>query len=113
MRAAFPGENVWPARPGAGAGRQRAGFLPARIIALSMLGGLGFSAYAAANHFMDAYVHDRNRRQRIPWTSVNWEGWQLETEQTIRGQAVTSISELLIAPAEGVELLRRCCLCGT
>lgn len=72
-----------------------------------MLGGLGFSAYAAANHFMDAFVHDRNRRQRIPWTSVNWDGWQLEADQTIRGQAGASISELLIAPAEGVELLRR------
>ncbi|BFH67908.1 hypothetical protein J27TS7_37260 [Paenibacillus dendritiformis] len=72
-----------------------------------MLGGLGFSAYAAANHFMDAFVHDRNRRQPVPWTSVNWEGWQLEADQTIRGQAGTSISELLIAPAEGVELLRR------
>ncbi|BFH14940.1 non-ribosomal peptide synthetase [Paenibacillus melissococcoides] len=72
-----------------------------------MLGGLGFSAYAAANHFMDAFVHDRNRRQPVPWTSVNWDGWQLETDQTIRGQAGASISELLIAPAEGVELLRR------
>ncbi|CAH8769907.1 non-ribosomal peptide synthetase/type I polyketide synthase [Paenibacillus dendritiformis] len=72
-----------------------------------MLGGLGFSAYAAANHFMDAFVHDRNRRQPVPWTSVNWDGWQLEADQTIRGQAGTSISELLIAPAEGVELLRR------
>ncbi|MCY9513728.1 hybrid non-ribosomal peptide synthetase/type I polyketide synthase [Paenibacillus apiarius] len=72
-----------------------------------MLGGLGFSAYAAANHFMDAYVHDRNRRQRVPWRSVNWDGWQLEAEQTIRGQTGASISDLLIAPAEGVELLRR------
>ncbi|MCE5167973.1 amino acid adenylation domain-containing protein [Paenibacillus profundus] len=72
-----------------------------------MLGGLGFSAYAAANHFLDAYVHDHNRRQRVPWTSVNWDGWQLEAEQKIHGQAGASISDLLIAPAEGVELLRR------
>ncbi len=72
-----------------------------------MLGGLGFTAYAAANHFMDAYVHDRNRRRRTAWTSVNWDGWQLEQEQTIHGQAGTSISELLIAPEEGTELLKR------
>uniref|UniRef100_UPI00403E5477 amino acid adenylation domain-containing protein n=1 Tax=Paenibacillus sp. FSL K6-1330 TaxID=2975292 RepID=UPI00403E5477 len=72
-----------------------------------MLGGLGFTAYSAANHFMDAYVHDRNRRLSTAWTSVNWDGWQLEKEQTIHGQAGASISELLIAPEEGIELLRR------
>ncbi|WP_413003710.1 amino acid adenylation domain-containing protein [Paenibacillus sp. 1P03SA] len=72
-----------------------------------MLGGLGFTAYSAANHFMDAYVHVRNRRMPAAWTSINWDGWQLEKEQTIHGQAGTSISELLIAPEEGTELLRR------
>ncbi|WP_110934011.1 non-ribosomal peptide synthetase/type I polyketide synthase [Paenibacillus bouchesdurhonensis] len=74
-----------------------------------MLGGLGFVAYSAANHFMDAYVHDYNRRSRVPWTCINWDGWQLQEEQTIRGQAGNraSISELLIVPEEGVELFRR------
>ena len=72
-----------------------------------ILGGLGFFAYSAANHFLDAFVHDHNRRNRVPWISVNWDGWQLEEDQKIHGQAGASISDLLIAPAEGVELLQR------
>ncbi|UHA75790.1 amino acid adenylation domain-containing protein [Paenibacillus sp. 481] len=72
-----------------------------------ILGGLGFFIYSAANHFLDSFVHEHNRRHRVPWTSVNWDGWQLEEDQKIRGQAGASISDLLIAPAEGVELLQR------
>ncbi|AZK48524.1 non-ribosomal peptide synthetase/type I polyketide synthase [Paenibacillus lentus] len=79
-----------------------------------MLGGLGFVAYAAANHFMDAFVHDYNRRSRVPWTCINWDGWQLQEEQTIRGQSGNraSISDLLIVPEEGVELFRRLLTAG-
>jgi acyl transferase domain-containing protein len=43
----------------------------------TVLGGLGLGAYAAANHFMDAFAHDRNRRHRRPWLVVDWDGWNL------------------------------------
>ncbi|WP_036141304.1 hybrid non-ribosomal peptide synthetase/type I polyketide synthase [Luteibacter sp. 9135] len=41
----------------------------------AVLGGLGFGAYAAANAFADAFVHDRHSRGDERWLSVNWDGW--------------------------------------
>ena len=54
----------------------------------SILGGLGFCAYAAANSFLDAFARDQSRRGRCSWMSVNWDGWQLGTESTDRGQGI-------------------------
>jgi phthiocerol/phenolphthiocerol synthesis type-I polyketide synthase E len=42
----------------------------------TVLGGLGFAAYAAANHALDAFARARHREGK-PWTSVCWDGWQL------------------------------------
>src|SRR5215472_7739781 len=40
----------------------------------TVLGGLGYGAYAAANAYMDSYAQVRGR----PWLSVNWDGWRWE-----------------------------------
>ncbi len=45
-----------------------------------VLGGLGLSAYAAANVFMDAFAYTQNRIQTIPWLSVNWDAWLIEQD---------------------------------
>jgi acyl transferase domain-containing protein len=42
----------------------------------TILGGLGFAAYSAANHFMDAFVLRHNRKNENHWTVINWDGWQ-------------------------------------
>lgn len=69
----------------------------------SVLGGLGFVAYAAANIFMDAYADARNARGRAVWTSVNWDGWQLS-----EGEADGSeLAALAMLPAEGAEAFER------
>jgi len=61
----------------------------------SILGGLGFAAYSAANIFMDTFVKWRSRYNSSRWISVNWDGWQPgETGDENPG-------ELLITPAEG------------
>jgi acyl transferase domain-containing protein len=41
----------------------------------SILGGLGFAAYAAANAYLDAFAAAR-RGGRCRWVSVNWDGWR-------------------------------------
>lgn len=41
----------------------------------SVLGGLGFSAYAAANIYMDAFVQNKHQQEDERWISVNWDGW--------------------------------------
>jgi len=47
----------------------------------SILGGLGFISYSAANIFMDAFVHQRNQENACLWQSINWDGWQTKEEQ--------------------------------
>jgi polyketide synthase PksJ len=44
----------------------------------TVLGGLGFVAYAAANQFMDTFAVQHNRTGREPWMVVNWEGMNKE-----------------------------------
>ncbi|HLP45546.1 MAG TPA: SDR family oxidoreductase [Candidatus Kapabacteria bacterium] len=43
----------------------------------SVLGGLGFFAYSAANFFMDAFVKKYTKIHDSRWISVNWDGWQV------------------------------------
>ncbi len=40
----------------------------------SIIGGVGHSAYAAANIFMDAFAHKFNQIDSVSWTSLNWLG---------------------------------------
>jgi acyl transferase domain-containing protein len=50
----------------------------------TVLGGLGFTAYTAANAFLDAFAHAHNQRHRrrgsdgAPWFAADWDGWPLE-----------------------------------
>ena len=46
----------------------------------SVLGGLGFSTYAAANLFMDAFAHHRAQTGGLPWTSINFGRWKFTEE---------------------------------
>ncbi|MFB9037022.1 non-ribosomal peptide synthetase/type I polyketide synthase [Xanthomonas arboricola] len=39
------------------------------------LGGLGFTAYAAANAYADAFVQRKRNEGDEHWTSVAWDGW--------------------------------------
>ena len=44
----------------------------------SVLGGVGFAAYAGANQFIDAFVAQCNQNSSFPWISVNWEAVNVE-----------------------------------
>jgi acyl transferase domain-containing protein len=70
----------------------------------ALLGGLGFSAYSAANLYMDAFAARLNQDSQTPWICVNWDAWNFwgELESTI-GE---SINELAILPEEGAELFQ-------
>jgi NAD(P)-dependent dehydrogenase (short-subunit alcohol dehydrogenase family)/acyl carrier protein len=51
----------------------------------SILGGLGFIAYSAANVFMDAFVNQHRRTRHQRWTSVDWDGWTFtDGKQSLR-----------------------------
>ena len=44
----------------------------------TVLGGLGFGAYAAANQFMDSLAQQQYQQGNEHWLSVNWDGWRLQ-----------------------------------
>ncbi len=46
----------------------------------AVLGGLSLAAYAAANGYMDAFVHYRNQKTNTSWISVNWDTWQFKKD---------------------------------
>jgi acyl carrier protein len=73
----------------------------------SVLGGLGFGAYAAANQFMDAFAQKQNRTSAFPWIVVNWDGWNFQTDSGGQTAAIT--------PADGAEVFLRSLSrpCGT
>jgi amino acid adenylation domain-containing protein len=78
----------------------------------SILGGLGFVAYSAANLFMDAFAHWHNRKHplSVPWISVNWDGWQVENQAEQKkdtGPLGNTIVELSMTPQEGIEAFQR------
>ena len=70
----------------------------------SVLGGLGFAAYSAANLFMDAFACEQNRTGTTPWMSVNWDGWRFDKEQSV--PVVGMPAELGLTPQEGVEVFQ-------
>ena len=44
----------------------------------SVLGGLGFGAYASANAVMDAVATAKSRTGRTRWIAVDWDGWRFD-----------------------------------
>ena len=70
----------------------------------SVLGGLGFYAFAAANTFMDAFADKQNRRGTTPWISIDWDGWSLRDDGEETGANQTDMG---ITADEGVEVFAR------
>jgi acyl transferase domain-containing protein/acyl carrier protein len=72
----------------------------------SVLGGVGYGPYAAANLFMDSFVRRSNRTNRVPWLSLNWDLWlggdNLDQITAARGD----LSELAMTAREGEEAFR-------
>ena len=71
----------------------------------SVLGGLGFGAYAPANAFLDALAGRRVGVAPLPWRSINWDGWRFGDKR----KAVDDFAagRLAMTSAEGIEALRR------
>lgn len=73
----------------------------------SQLGGLGFSSYAAANHYLDAFAEARNSTGGTRWLSVNWDAWQLgEVKSAVTGFG-TTVSSYFMEPDAACDVLFR------
>lgn len=78
----------------------------------AILGGLGFSAYSAANLFMDSFARWKNRDGATGWTSVDWDSWRLaDTRPVIAGLGAT-VSEFVMEPHEGADACERILAAG-
>jgi amino acid adenylation domain-containing protein len=73
----------------------------------TMLGGIGFCAYASANLFVDAVAQRRKQQHSRIWTSVNWEGWNFGQGTGPVTASGDSVRELSMTPGEGIEALHR------
>ncbi len=66
----------------------------------SVLGGLGFTAYAAANAFVDAFVRRHNRTARTPWVSEDWDTWLVREDEPHSMDFKSTQSDLNMTPAQ-------------
>ncbi|MEE8583353.1 MAG: SDR family NAD(P)-dependent oxidoreductase, partial [Acidobacteriota bacterium] len=73
----------------------------------SVLGGLAYGAYTAANRFMDAFALRRNRPGGLPWLSIDWDVWQLEDELEQITSLRRDLADLAMTPQEGEEVFER------
>jgi len=70
----------------------------------SVLGGLGYFAYSAANLFMDAFTTQQQQTTPTPWITLNWDSWQL---QELSDLPNFNKQDLRISPKQGMEVLQR------
>lgn len=72
----------------------------------TVLGGLGFAAYSAANHFMDCFACKKSRTKSSRWVAINWDAWRFGPEDEGRALGGTWV-ELGLRPDEGKTALER------
>ncbi|MEM7584081.1 MAG: SDR family NAD(P)-dependent oxidoreductase [Acidobacteriota bacterium] len=73
----------------------------------SVLGGLAYGAYSAANRFLDAFAEDRAHRSSLPWLSLRWDVWQLEDESVQITDLRSDLAELGMTRRQGEEAFER------
>jgi acyl transferase domain-containing protein len=78
----------------------------------SVLGGLGFAAYSAANAFLDAFVPAHNLGTGAGWQVVDWDTWEHVAEDLRRVDVGTSMSSFSMSSDEGLRTLERIVLGG-
>ena len=71
----------------------------------SVLGGLGYAGYAAANAFLDAFSKQQSQITPTRWISVAWDGWRIPTKS--QREVFMSDDQMMITPDEGGDALRR------
>jgi acyl transferase domain-containing protein/acyl carrier protein len=77
----------------------------------SVLGGIGFIGYAAANQFLDAFAEQQNQLGGALWCSIDWDTWNVRTAEEMeeaRNLGLEStVAEFAMSAQEGVDALVR------
>jgi acyl transferase domain-containing protein len=69
----------------------------------SVLGGLGFATYAAANASIDAFALAERDSSAVPWRTVNWDAWDFDEVRGAVPGPGAELRRLAIRPDEGAE----------
>ncbi|RCX18352.1 acyl transferase domain-containing protein [Anaerobacterium chartisolvens] len=72
----------------------------------TILGGMGFLTYAAADHFLDAFSKEQNRIGSLRWISINWDAWQ-KREEVQNTEIKTELAALALSQDEKEQVLNR------
>jgi acyl transferase domain-containing protein len=73
----------------------------------SVLGGVGYGAYASANLFMDSFVRGFSQTNQSPWLSLDCDLWLSEESHEQLTDVRADLSELAMTAREGEEVFRR------
>lgn len=73
----------------------------------SILGGLGYAPYAAANLYLDAVAQKCAQQSPGSWISVNWDAWMFGTARADRPGMGSIVADLALSSEDGVEAFRR------
>src|SRR5207247_375850 len=73
----------------------------------SVLGGVGYAAYAGANAFMDAFAVRENQNGKRVWVSVDWDQWEFQG-RTPSGPAKQAARDgAILKPEDGLAAFER------
>ena len=73
----------------------------------TVLGGIGYAAYAAANRFLDAFAESRDDPRGMRWLSASWDAWRFDG-----GDGQGALAELAMTAEEGAETIERVLMRG-
>lgn len=73
----------------------------------TVLGGLGYTAYTAANCYLNAFAEYCSMHSFNRWISIDWSDWKYWSDGELNTTIGQSINELSMLPQEGIQALRR------
>ena len=73
----------------------------------SVLGGVGYAAYAGANAFMDAFAARQHQRGERAWVSVDWDQWEFAGRTPAGPARQAQRDGAILKPEEGVAVFER------
>ncbi|GAB4194986.1 MAG: hypothetical protein OHK0022_11400 [Roseiflexaceae bacterium] len=71
----------------------------------SILGGLSFGGYVAANAFIDLFTQRHNQHSQNHWLCINWDTWRIK--ENAHGPLGATIAQYEMSPEEGVDAFQR------
>jgi len=74
----------------------------------SVLGGIGQTAYASSNIYMDSFARRQNRTSPVPWLSVNWDVWRLHDDAAPDSGLGTTLRDLGMTAEEATGVMETC-----